>query len=99
MRAMTSVPPPAGKPTITWAGFLIACANARGTKLVAGASSPAVEAASKWRRVSMAVSVVAAGDLCAFKLTCLDPCSRAHGRLRHRQPLFARRKQGAEPVG
>src|SRR6516165_12617340 len=32
MRAMTSVPPPAGKPTITWAGFLVACANARRTQ-------------------------------------------------------------------
>src|SRR5215471_12478270 len=96
MRAMTSVPPPAGKPTITWAGFLIACANARGTKLVAGASSPAVEAASKWRRVSMAVSVVAAGDLCAFKLTCLDTCTN---RLRHPHPSFARRQHGAQPIG
>jgi len=44
---MTSVPPPAGKPTITWAGFLVACANARGTKRALEESSPAVEAASK----------------------------------------------------
>jgi hypothetical protein len=47
MRAITSVPPPAGNPTITRAGFLIACANARRTKLVPEESNPAVEAASK----------------------------------------------------
>jgi hypothetical protein len=47
MRAIMSVPPPAGKPTITWTGFLIAWASARGIKPVAEATSPAAEAASR----------------------------------------------------
>jgi hypothetical protein len=46
MRAMTSVPPPAGKPTMMRTGFWTAgtCAKARGRKMLE--ASPAAEAAS-----------------------------------------------------
>src|SRR3989442_509080 len=99
MRAMTSVPPPAGKPTITWAGFLIACANARGAKLAAGESSPAVEATSRWRRVSMAGVSPFSGPPPGSDLRAPTPSGRGQGQLRHPHPSFARRQHGAQPIG
>src|SRR4051812_38325523 len=52
MRAMTSVPPPAGNPTTRWSGRLAPCAQAHGPAArTAGAAS---RWASAWRRVDMA---------------------------------------------
>src|SRR5438128_7402079 len=99
MRAMTSVPPPAGKPTITWAGFLIACANARGAKLAAGESSPAVEATSRWRRVSMAGFPRCSGRLRGSNLRTSTLAVERRDHLRHPHPSFARRQHGAQPIG
>src|SRR5262245_26928382 len=52
MRAMTSVPPPAGKPTMTCADFFRVCADARGQGMFE--NNPVAAAASRWRRVGMA---------------------------------------------
>ena len=43
---MMSVPPPAGKPTITWTGFLTTWARAGETKPVVAERIPAAPAAS-----------------------------------------------------
>jgi hypothetical protein len=43
---MMSVPPPAGKPTITWTGFFTACAFARAVRPAVAERSPAAPAAS-----------------------------------------------------
>src|SRR5271168_2672887 len=50
MRAITSVPPPAGKPTMMWTGFLITCARATG---ISGAMTATPQPATIVRRVSI----------------------------------------------
>src|SRR5271168_2306534 len=50
MRAITSVPPPAGKPTMMWTGFLITCARATG---ISGAMTATPQPATIMRRVSI----------------------------------------------
>src|SRR6516225_4414349 len=50
MRAITSVPPPAGKPTMMWTGFLTTCACAAGTSRATTATPPP---ATIVRRVSI----------------------------------------------
>src|SRR5580698_8230213 len=57
MRAITSVPPPAGKPTMTWTGFLTTCARAAG---ISGATTAIPQPATIVRRVS--IDALSAGD-------------------------------------
>src|SRR3981189_2197467 len=94
MRAITSVPPPAGNPTTRWSGRLAGCAQAHGpAPRSAGAASGC---ASAWRRGGLAR---ASGSLLGPQAGLLDHLLGDRALLLdRRRELLGRIDRGDEPA-